>query len=336
MNKTLPHSLLAAALALVPAASALACASCGCGIDADWSAQGLSSTPGLALDIRMDGLNQDRLWSGTHAIAATQAALLTNTRTGDPAEVEQYTRNRYLTATADYNDGKSLGLSIALPFIDRRHSTLGTGSDGIGFDPAHGAYTSSGAGLGDVRVVGRYFGFNEQHDFGLQFGLKLPSGSKGQLGDDGRTVVDPGLQRGTGTTDLILGAYGFGSFSGSADWGYFGQATFQTALDHSSMAGGSYRPGDSLNLSLGAHYAGLEGFVPNAQINARIVRRDSGTAADTFATGGTLLYLTLGGMAPVSGGLSAYANLHVPLYQRVNGVQLTPRYFVSVGARYSF
>jgi len=332
MNKT----FIAAALAAFASSSALACASCGCSINTDWDAQGVSSAAGLALDARIDWLDQNRLWMGTHSIAPTRAAGLTNTQTGDPAEVELYTKNRYLTLTADYNDGKTWGVSVAVPVIDRRHATLGTGSDGVDFDPDNGAYTSSGTGLGDVRVVGRYFGFRDAHDLGVQFGLKLPTGSKNQLGNDGVSIVDPGLQRGTGTTDLILGVYGFGAFEGHEDWGYFGQATVQAALEHSTMAGGTYKPGDNLSLSVGARYVGIEGFVPSAQLNLRIAKRDSGSAADTFATGGTLVYLTLGGMVPVTGGLSTYANVQVPVYQRVNGVQLTPRSIFSLGARYAF
>ena len=332
MNKT----WLAAALAAAPLTSALACASCGCSINTDWSAQGLPSAPGWSLDVRTDWLDQDRLWLNTHAVAPAQAVQLTNTRTGDPAEVELYTKNRYVTASADFNDGEAWGVNVSVPAIDRRHSTLGMGSDGRTFDVENGAYTSSGSGVGDVRVVGRYFGFSEQHNFGLQFGLKLPTGAMHQLGDDGQSVVDPGLQRGTGTTDLIAGAYGFGLLSDNSNWSYFGQVTVQAALNRSTMAAGSYKPGDSLNLSVGARYLGVEGFVPSVQLNARIARRDSGEAADTFATGGTLLYLTLGGLAPLSEKLGVYANLQAPVYQRVNGLQLTPRYILSIGAKYSF
>lgn len=333
MNK----SILAAVLAAAPLTSALACASCGCSVNTDWSAQGLSTTPGWSLDVRMDWLNQNRLRMDTQSISASRAAQVTNTQTGDPAEVELYTKNRYLTAVFDYNDGKSWGVSVSVPSIDRRHSTLGSGSDGRTFDAQNGAYTSSGSGLGDVRLVGRrYFNLSEQHSFGLQFGLKLPTGATRQLGDDGQSVVDPGLQRGTGTTDMIVGAYDFGLLFEDPNWSYFGQATLQAALRHSTMAAGSYKPGDSLNLSVGARYLGFEGFIPSVQFNARAARRDAGEAADTFATGGTLLYLTLGGLMPMSQRLSAYSNLQMPVYQRVNGVQLTPRYILSVGAKYSF
>jgi hypothetical protein len=326
---------VAALLGVLPASAAFACASCGCSINSDWSAQGVSASGGWNLDLRSDYLNQNKLWSGTKSISATNAALATDTQTNSPAEVEQYTKNNYLTATLDYNNGGSWGVSLAVPYINRAHSTLGTGSDGVTFDPANGAYTSSASGLGDVRVLGRYSGFSELHNFGVQFGLKLPTGNKDQVSSGGApTAVDPGLQLGTGTTDAIIGAYYFDSLSD--DWSYFSQATFQAALNHSTMAGGSYKPGNNLGVSVGVRYKGFSAFVPSLQLNGRYAQVDSGDAADTFSTGGKLLYLTFGAMVPVTESFAPYLNVQVPVYQNVNGIQLTPKYVASVGAKFSF
>lgn len=317
------------------AASVLACASCGCSISSDWSVQGLSGEGGWSMDLRYDFLNQNQLRSGTGTISSAAAAAATNTQTGAPAEVEQYTRNNYLTATFDYNNGSAWGVSLSLPYIERSHATLGTGSDGTTFDPANGAYTSSGAGIGDVRVLGRFFGFSEHKNFGLQLGLKLPTGSKGQNSGFGSAqAVDPGLQRGTGTTDLLLGAYYFDNLT--ADWDYFVQGAAQAALDHSTMAAGSYKPGSSLNLNAGIRYRSLDAFIPTLQLNARTVRRDSGVAADTYATGGSTVYLTPGAIVQIDDRFSAYANLQIPVYQNLNGIQIAPRLIVSVGGRYTF
>lgn len=321
--------------ACLPSSAAFACASCGCSINSDWSAQGLSSASGWSLDLRYDMLDQNKLRAGTSTITATQAAAATNTATGGPAEVEQYTNNHYLTATLDYSNGDAWGVSLSLPYIDRTHSTLGVGSDGVTFDPANGAYTSSASGLGDLRLIGRYFGWTEMRNFGLQFGLKLPTGKKNQVSNDGNDVaVDPGLQLGTGTTDLILGAYYFDRLSD--DWGYFTQGTFQAALDHSSMDAGSYKPGNNLNFSVGARYTGFSAFTPTVQLNARYAQRDSGVAADTFATGGKLVYLTVGAIVPATDRIAPYVNVQVPVYQNVNGIQLTPRFIASVGVKFTF
>lgn len=331
MNPRIPLTLVS--LALFPTGAALACASCGCSVNTDWTAQGISSASGWSADLRFDYLNQNQLRSGTGKISAADAAGVTNTQTNDFAEIEQYTKNHYFTATADYSDGNSWGMSFTLPVITRSHATLGVGGDGS--TPGDGAYTSSGSGLGDIKLVGRYFGFSEQRNMGLQLGLKLPTGKKNQVANSDTTIpVDPGLQRGTGTTDLIVGAYQFGDLAPSV--GYFSQITYQAAVSKSTMAAGSYKPGDSLSLSVGARYTGLASFTPTAQLNLRHAKSDSGEAGDAYATGGTLVYLTLGGILPVNDKIAPYANVQLPVYQKVNGIQLAPKAIFSVGAKLAF
>jgi len=325
--------ILLALLATVPSSAVFACASCGCTLNSDWGSQGLASTPGWSLDVRYDALNQDQLRTGTSTISPANAATTINSATGNPAEVEKYTNNRYLTTTLDYNHGDSWGVSMAVPYISRSHSTLGS------FNPdtlaMEGGYDSNTSGMGDVRVVGRYYGFSANKNFGLQFGLKLPTGTNTQVSNDGQAIaVDPGLQLGTGTTDVILGAYYFDNLN--QNWDYFVQAQFQSALNSSTMTGMSYRPGDSVNLTGGVRYHGFESFTATMQINARQVNTDSGDAADTYSTGGTLVYFTPGVNIPVTSTLAIYANLQIPIYQNVNGIQLAPTSIASVGARVSF
>jgi hypothetical protein len=324
----------ALASAFAPGA-VFACASCGCSINSDWSVQGLSSASGWSLDVRYDYLNQNQLRSGTKKISAVAAANSVNSATGGPAEVEQFTRNNYLTASLDYNDGKSWGVNFVLPYIDRTHSTLGTGSDGSTFDPANGAYGSSGSGIGDMRVLGRYFGFTDQRNFGIQFGLKLPTGKTDQVSNFGNPQpVDPGLQRGTGTTDAILGAYYFDNLG--ADWDYFALVIGQVAANQSEMAGGTYRPGNNAIANLGVRYHGFESVIPTLQLNARHAAIDSGAAADAFATGGTVAYLTPGAIFLASEKTAVYTNVQLPVYQKLNGIQLAPKFIFSVGARFAF
>ena len=76
--------------------------------------------------------------------------------------------------------------------------------------------------------------------------------------------------------------------------------------------------------------------MPTLQRSARVARTDSGDAADAYSTGGRLVYLTVGAIVPVSESLTPYANSQLPVYQNVNGIQLTPRYVVSVGAKFAF
>ncbi len=343
------------ALALsIPSAGAFACASCGCSLNTDIGTQGMGMTEGWTLDIRYDTLNQNKLRYGTKGISQSQAAATTNSKTGEPAEVENYTQNNYVTASLDYNDGERWGVTASLPYIMRNHSTFGNYGDEAGGAslpaPGYGAYSSKSAGIGDMKIIGRYFGFAEQKDWGFQFGVKLPTGARNQTGalsnGGGSVLIDPGLQAGTGSTDLIAGIYKFGYINDSDDWGYFAQAQYQAAVMVQSVPtnapspdgtyGGTYRPGNAANVNIGVNYQGFEKWVPTLQLNVLNKTADSGTAADTWATGGTLAYLTPGVLYRLTDKTQVYANVQLPVYQNVNGIQLVPSYIASMGVRVHF
>ncbi|QNH77561.1 TonB-dependent receptor [Pseudomonas protegens] len=314
--------------------TALACASCGCTLSSDWDNLGISNSSGLKLDLRYDYLNQNQLRSGSSTISPRTASQINNQ--GQAQEVEKYTRNDYLTLGLDYSINRDWGVNLQMPYIFRSHSTLGTASDGVSAGDGGGQYSSKTSSLGDVKIIGRYQGFTPQHNFGLLFGVKLPTGSHDDTASSsdpstpGPVPIDRGLQPGTGTTDAILGAYYMDSLN--KNWDYFGQAMVQRAMDSSDQ----YRPGDGINLNAGLRYMGNAYVMPQLQVNVRHVERDQGAQADTVSTGGTLAYLSPGVTIPVTAKASLYSFVQVPVYQNVNGVQLAPRYTATVGARYAF
>jgi hypothetical protein len=324
---------LAVVMVFLISEDARACASCGCTLSSDWQNLQFSSTTGIKMDLRYDYLDQNQLRSGTRAISPASASQIVNN--GDPQEVEKDTLNNYLTLGIDYSFNHDWGVNVQVPYIDRKHSTLGTGSNG--FSPADEAYDSHTRNVGDIKVIGRYQGFTSQCKFGVLYGVKLPSGSFTQTGTStdpnnpgDSAPIDRGLQPGTGTTDAIVGAYYTDSLN--QDWDYFTLAMFQKALNSRQ----DYKPGDGLNVNVGLRYAGIAVFAPQVQLNYRNVQHDVGANADQISTGGTLLYISPGITAPIGQQVSAYAFYQLPLYQDVNGVQLAPRYTASVGVRYSF
>ncbi len=339
MNTKFLWTVLATTLT---ANSAFACASCGCSLNTDYGTQGMSNAGGWTLDLRYDYVNQNQLRAGTGKISTTAAAATTNTATGLPAEVEGFTKNKYLTASLDYNDGDQWGLTVHVPYIQRDHMTYGTDPDGPN---AQGDYTSKTRGLGDVKLIARYFGWADEKDWGVQFGIKLPTGRFDSTDTTGATAVDPGLQLGSKTTDLIFGAYKFGQFAGTSDWGYFMNGQIQRATNSSNIpdhlvaitgAPGTYRPGNSLNLNLGFNYHGWEQWTPTLQLNYIDKQADGGSAGDSWATGGKLLYLTPGAIVNMTEQMKLLANVQLPIYQNVNGIQLVPKYIASVGVRVGF
>jgi hypothetical protein len=307
-----------ASLAVLPSAAVFACASCGCSLSADWESQGLASGPGLRFDLRYDYLNQNQVRSGTAKVGTWPL---------DPHEQELFTKNQYFTAALDYSMNSNWGINLQLPYVVRSHASNGFNYDG---SDAGSSKTSS---LGDVKIMARYQGFAEEHNAGLQFGVKLPTGSYTQNFSGGAIAgqaLDRGLQPGTGSTDLLLGAFQFASVS--QNWDYFTQAVAQLPLN--SRAG--YKPGQSLNANLGFRYLGFDTLVPQLQINARASRKDSGDNASPDDSGGRTVYLSPGVSFPLTDKMKGYAFLQLPIYQNLNGYQLAPKYTVSVGTRFEF
>jgi hypothetical protein len=216
-------------------------------------------------------------------------------------------------------------VNVTLPWFDRSHATIAEGDTDVS--------TSHDSGIGDVRIVARYSGLDAQRSTGLMFGIKLPTGNaddRFETGPQRGEIVDRGLQLGSGTTDVIIGAYHFGAFN--QDWSYFGQITAQQALNSDD----GFKPGTGVNLNVGVRYGTNTTFVPQLQINARVEKREQGINADVDNSGATLVYLSPGVTWTPTRQFSLFAFVQAPLYQRVNGLQLEATQFVSLGMHYHF
>ncbi len=323
----------AALLSLLPLAamnSAHACAACGCTLSKDWGTQGISSTPGFSADLSYDYINQDqqRYGSGTASPALIEQLQAAG------QEIEDYTSTRTISASVNYTSD-TWGVVAQVPFVHRTHGTFG---DGGGYS------SSSDNGIGDVRIVGRYTGFSADKTSGLIAGIKLPTGSTDtnfNTGDAAGTPLDPSLQIGTGSTDVIVGGF----LTGTAGvYGWFIQGSVQHAVATKSFDGLDYTPGDTYSVNTGIRYAKFGAkFTPMLQLNYVHRQADSGeaaTPADALtggaATGGTLIYLAPGALLRVGGGTSVYGFVQLPVYQNVNSLQLNPHYILSLGVKQSF
>lgn len=312
--------LLIAASLVIPV-QALACSSCGCTLSPVWENQGMSTQAGLRMDLRYDYINQDQLRHGSGVASSTDVtAALAN---GTAGETEQYTRNQYYTLSADYMFNRYWGVNLQMPYIDRDHGTLGAGDTDISY-----SHTRS---LGDIKLIGRYQGFSADAKTGMQLGLKLPTGRQDYNFSSGPMAgmpVDRSLQPGSGSTDLIVGAYHFDTLTPVMDW--FVQGLYQRAISTQN----GYRPGDALNLNLGVRYTGFGNIMPQLQINAQSRLSDSGLNADPANTGGKLAYLSPGVTVTLSDKVKIYSFIQLPVYQYVEGLQLAPRWNASFGINF--
>ncbi len=312
-------SLALVSILLTAAPAAYACGACGCTLNSDWASQGYAVRPGWRFDLRSDYFNQDQLRSGTKAVDRGNLEL------PNAVEVQEKTINRNLTATLDYSPNPDWGVTLLIPVFNRYHATIAEGDTDPSFSQANG--------LGDVRVLGRYQGFSDDHSFGVQFGVKLATGGTRQTfnaGAQAGETLDRGLQLGTGTTDLLLGFYAFGNIA--MDWGVFGQVLLQKPTGEKD----GFKPGDGLNANVGVRYSGFRGVTPHLQLNVRAEGRESGVNADVDNSGATLVYLSPGLTFNLSPRFQVYVFGQVPVAQRVTGLQIEPRWSASLGMHWTF
>jgi hypothetical protein len=311
---------LAGAAGLAASGDALACSSCGCTLNSDWSSQGYTVSKGLSMDLRYDYYSQSQLRSGSDSVDRSSFEI--------PAEdeIQQSTLNRTVLIGLDYSPSRTWGVNVQIPYIDRPHSTIAEGDVDIS--------TSHTRGLGDIRVLARYQGFSPDLSWGVQFGLKIPTGKFDDVfltGPQAGEPVDRGLQNGTGTTDLLLGVYNSGSLSGSV--GYFAHALVQAPLNTRD----GFKPGTGVTVSLGVRYRTRSGaFTPQLQLNIHTEERESGAEADVANSGATLAYLSPGVSFRLVQNLDGFAFVQLPIYQHVNGLQIEPRVLATAGFRYKF
>ncbi len=168
----------------------------------------------------------------------------------------------------------------------------------------------------------------ENASSGILFGVKLPTGIHSKENDAGE-AAERGLQPGSGTTDLILG--GFHRWL-IGDNDAFAQARWQHAL----QAHARFLPGDRISLDLGYRHGVTRRLAALMQLNVVHRGHDSGENAEAAESGGDALYLAPGVSYEVSRSARVYGLLQLPLWQRVNGVQITADRALTIGVTTKF
>ena len=342
---------LAAAVLAVSSGSALACATCGCSLSSD-AALGYGTDTGWRASLQFDFINQDQLRHGSHAISAEQVAALNDA--GGSQEVEHDTVNRYATFGLSYAPNADWSVRIQVPFVDRGHSTYSDNPNPLSPDELSGVRIH---GLGDVRLQATWQGLLPDKNLGLQFGVKLPTGRFGGPNADGTGVagrnpsafqtgplsrqpspgnlVDTSLQPGTGSTDVLLGAFYHEPISADVD--AFANVQYQSAFaERLHQAGADFRPGNTTFISFGARYEANSSFIPQVQGNVSHKSADQGALADNPDSQGTVIYLSPGFSASLAQNVQVLGFVQLPVASRLAGYQLAPRWTGSLGVSVGF
>jgi len=317
-------AVIAATAALAAAFAQGAAASCGsafCLINTDWSSQGYWLEPGVLFDLKFEYVDLDQPRTGTDRIGVGQIPR-------DHDEVE--TINRNWVANVDWTPAPGWGVSFVVPYVDRFHTHIHNHEG----EPE--VETWKFHDLGDVRVVARHELFasreavERQSSLGATFGVKLPTGKYDVTNDDGE-AAERTLQPGTGTTDLLLGLY-WSAAAPLANTSWF--ARVQGVLPMTERAG--FKPGKAVYVDGGGRYALANDVGLMMQLNYVWKGRDGGGEAEPADSGQQQVWLSPGISWNASKSAQLYAFAQFPLYQKVNGVQLTADWSALAGVSWRF
>jgi hypothetical protein len=319
--KTIHTAVCGAALALAALDAGASCGSAFCLVNTDWSSQGAWVEPGARFDLRFETIDLDQPRNGRREVGVGEIP-----RHHDEVE----TRNRNWVANVDWNLAPAWGLSLSLPYVDREHRHNHNHRGEV--LPETWKFRE----LGDARVQARYEFYASHEDpaaprsAGVTFGVKLATGKYDVANAEG-ALAERTLQPGTGTTDVLLGTYWHGA-APLADTSWFARA--QAVLPANARAG--YKPGRQLSIDAGLRYAAARDLGLMLQLNYLAKGRDSGAAAEPDDSGQRVVFLSPGVSWNVLKEAQLYAFVQLPVYQSVNGVQLTAGWSALAGVSWRF
>jgi hypothetical protein len=317
LRQTLGIALSAAvALTLLPEVAAASCGSAYCTLMTDRYAQGAGDAHmGLSLDMHLEAVTQTQLRTGTHNLQASEV-------TGEAA-IERRTRNQTQVTTLAYGFNTDWSVSLRVPVARRNHShDLIDETTGLPGTPEQWRFTQ----LGDVQALARrqFVASEGAVAYALFGGFKLPTGSTHITNSDG-SRAERALQPGSGTTDLVVGMAGRRAM-GLTDV-LMGQVSVAQALNDREQ----FKPGRRIDVSAGWSHAYSPTLGAVLQLNLSRRARDSGAQAEPDNSGSTTVHLSPGFTVGVGHAATLYAYVQVPLYQRVNGIQLVAHSALALG-----
>jgi hypothetical protein len=253
--------------------------------------------------------NQNQNWIG-------------NSKASAAANLDKRLVTDWYTAGFMYMFNREWGVMARLPYANRAFTT-GTG-------PPTGVQTFNSRDFGDLEVTGMYTGFSQDMSTGVIFGLKLPTGVYTAQG------LDRDTQIGSGSTDLILGAFHRGIITGDNAWQYFSQIRWQQPFLYRAAVNADtgelqlYKPSYQIDGAAGVVYnnlynvLGFDKITPLVQIIGSQRGRDRGEAADPLNSGFDRLMFSPGVEftkvldEPNNRVVKVYFDVEVPFYYRTN------------------
>ncbi len=294
--------------ALIPGLS-WACA-CGCGVFEVGTASLYPQGSGGTVWFEYDYMNQYLNWHATEIASSGK-------------NDDKVLRTHFMSVGTQYMFNRDWGVQIQIPYWYRYFKSADNG------ETSRTNFNS----IGDISLMGMYTGLSEDMSLGLLGGIKVPSGWWSYPHADRDTQI------GTGATDLLFGGYKLGNLPFSLagrSFSWFGQAYYDFPVftqDH-------YKPGREFDGAVGSSYNFgefwfLKETAPMLTFKVTDRVRDSQSQADPRNTGYTRLLIAPGGEIKVNS-IRLYGDVEFPLFQNINGNQITSPVMFKTIVSYDF
>jgi hypothetical protein len=320
MRRSLPAVL---GLLLAAAPDAHACSSTGC-LMLTRGPSGILRKGGFSLDLSYRYADMSKPMRGSE-----RTDLVNRPRVDFAGRrlLENYHQDKYgddsgLQLEGAYGVGSRTTLYLSAPLLSMKSHQVGHGSALTQYDTW---------GYGDV-VFGARQSLGTVLSGGLtaNLGLKLPTGKTDLIDDFDGQALDPGLQPGTGSLDLLV----------ACQWSRrLTSPRLDLALTGSYQANSTnsqgYRFGNLALATLTLSRPISRDFAITAQAKWIHEERDSFAGSEVSSTGATFGYVA-GGLRFYRGAFSVYAIAQAPVHRYVNDTQLGPRASVLAGVSRAF
>lgn len=292
--------------------------------------EGVGNRGQLIADLSYRYIIQDRKLSGTRKVdeVLTPRVDFENGVLEPDHHREIKTQNTLVEIDMAYGLTDRLALEWQLPVInDRDHEHFGD----VGTIDEHFTRGDGSSGFGDIRAGIRYaLAVKARQILIGGLAVKVPTGQY-KLRDGEGEINEPTIQPGTGSTDFIGSlAYSRQVVPQKGEWFLSGayRLNRENALD--------YRFGDEIQASTGFRFRTEHQVTWSFQVNGRRADRDEFLGNGVPSTGSMLVNLTPGLRLETKTGTSIYGFVQVPVYQKVNEVNLAPRAGIMIGVSHAF
>jgi hypothetical protein len=278
----------------------------------------------LSFEISEQYSDQDQPRVGTHD--ATVGAI-----PGHHDEVR--TVNRVSTGRVSYRPAAPWSFSASLPYVNRTHEHI---HNHLGV-PEYLRWNYQGVGDLETSAMRRFGAAEGRSRYFVSAGVKAPTGLRNVEEVDG-DQPEPSARPGTGSWDFQAGL--------GAEWRLSGGSADRGGIPVRLSVNGRwngrgterYQVGNEVAVHLATEIPATSWGSILLQTNFRVREKDDVGNYDAEAgnTGGTALFVTPGlriGAGPMT---SVTALVQLPVYQRVNGIQLVSEANLFVGVTRAF